>query len=123
MTRSSLGAWGEAAARDHLVSQGYEVRAVNWRCAEGEIDLIAEVQGTLVFVEVKTRRGAGFGSPQEAVGPRKARHLMLAATRYLEDAHLADIDWRIDVIAITAGPGPRVRSLEHFLNAVEGRLP
>jgi len=123
MTRSSLGAWGEAAARDHLVSQGYAVRAVNWRCAEGEIDLIAETQGTLVFVEVKTRRGAAYGTPQEAVGPTKARHPMLAASRYLEDEHLADIDWRIDVIAITAGPGPKLRSLEHFLNAVEGRLP
>jgi putative endonuclease len=121
--RSSLGAWGEAVARDHLVSHGYVVRAVNWRCAEGEIDLIAEMQGTLVFVEVKTRRGTGYGAPQEAVGPRKARRLMLVAARYLEDEHLADIDWRIDVIAITAGPGPQVRSLEHFCDAVEGRLP
>lgn len=123
MTRNSLGAWGEAAARDHLLSRGYEVRAANWRCPEGEIDLIVETQGMLVFVEVKTRRGAGFGAPQEAVGPRKARRLVLAAARYLEDQHLADIDWRIDVIAITAGPGPKVRSLEHFCDAVEGRLP
>ena len=68
MTRASLGAWGEAAARSHLVSRGYVVRDVNWRCPEGEIDLIAELQGTLVFVEVKTRRSTGYGTPQEAVG-------------------------------------------------------
>ena len=123
MTRSSLGAWGEAAARDYLVSHGYHVRASNWRCSEGEIDLVAEMQGTLVFVEVKTRRGGGYGAPQEAVGPRKARHLVLASARYLEDQNLTNVDWRIDVIAITAGPGPRVRSLEHYCDAVEGRLP
>ncbi len=123
MTRASLGAWGEAVARDHLISHGYVVRDVNWRCPEGEIDLIAEIEDTLVFVEVKTRRGTGYGAPQEAVGPRKARHLVLAASRYLEQHHLTDIDLRIDVIAITAGPGPQVLNLEHFSNAVEGRLP
>ena len=123
MTRASLGAWGEAAARSHLVARGYVVRDVNWRCPEGEIDLIAELQGTLVFVEVKTRRSTGYGTPQEAVGPRKATRLILAASRYLEQHHLMDIDWRIDVIAITAGPGPRMKSLEHFSDAVEGRLP
>jgi putative endonuclease len=123
MTRSSLGAWGEAAARQHLEDNGYRVRACNWRCPEGEIDLVAETEGMLVFVEVKTRRGGGYGAPQEAVGPRKARHLILAATRYIEDQQLGDIDWRVDVIAITAGPGPRVLNLEHICDAVEGRIP
>lgn len=123
MTRSPLGAWGEAAARQYLEANGYRVRACNWRCAEGEIDLVAETDNTLVFVEVKTRRGAGFGAPQDAVGPRKARHLVLAATRYLEEQQLRDVDWRVDVIAITAGPGPRVLNLEHICDAVEGRVP
>jgi putative endonuclease len=123
MTRSPLGVLGEAAARQYLEANGYRVRACNWRCAEGEIDLVAETESTLVFVEVKTRRGAGYGAPQEAAGPRKARHLILAATRYVEDQQLSDIDWRVDVIAITAGPGPRVVMLERIRDAVEGRIP
>lgn len=123
MTRSALGAWGEAEARQYLESEGYRVRACNWRCAEGEIDLVAETEGTLVFVEVKTRRGAGYGAPQDAVDRRKARHLVLAAVRYLEDQQLKDIDWRVDVIAITAAPGPRLVKLEHLRDAVEGRIP
>jgi putative endonuclease len=122
MTRPSLGVWGEAAARQYLEANGYRVRACNWRCAEGEIDLVAEMERTLVFVEVNTRRGAGYGAPQEAVGPRKAGHLILAATRYIEDQQLGEIDWRVDVIAITAGPGPRVVKLEHIRDAIEGRF-
>jgi Holliday junction resolvase-like predicted endonuclease len=87
--------------------------------APGEIDLIAEMQAQgVVYVRRRPRATGHRGSR----GPTKARHLMLAASRYLGRAS-GGIDWRIDVIAITAGPGPKVRSLEHFLNAVEGRLP
>jgi len=123
MTRLSLGAWGEAVARQHLASHGFLIQASNWRCSEGEVDLVAETEGMLVFVEVKTRRSGTFGTPEEAVGTRKARRLLLAATAYIEAHQLADVDWRIDVIAITAGRGPRVLKLEHYADAVEGRLP
>jgi putative endonuclease len=123
MKRTALGAWGEAQARWYLESNGYRVRGCNWRCAEGEIDLVAEFAGGLVFVEVKTRRSTAFGAPQESVGPRKSRHLVLAAQRYLEEQGLPDVDWRVDVIAITAGPGPSLLSLEHFRDAIEGRIP
>jgi putative endonuclease len=123
MTRQSLGAWGEAVAREYLASHGYTIRAGNWRCPEGEIDLVAEMSGVLVFVEVKTRRSNAFGAPEEAVGQRKARRLLLAATSYLDAHQLAEVDWRIDVIAVTAGSGPRVLKLDHYADAVEGRLP
>jgi putative endonuclease len=123
MTHLSLGAWGEAVAREHLASNGFIIHASNWRCAEGEIDLVAETGGVLVFVEVKTRRSQTYGTPEEAVGGRKARRLLLTATAYLEAHQLADVDWRIDVMAITAGRGPRVLRLEHYADAVEGRLP
>jgi len=123
MTRLSLGAWGEAVAREHLASHGFIIHASNWRCSEGEVDLVAETDGTLVFVEVKTRRSRTYGTPEEAVGGRKARRLLLTATAYLEAHQLADVDWRIDVIAITAGRGPRLLNLEHYADAVEGRLP
>jgi putative endonuclease len=123
MTRSALGVSGEAAARQYLEASGCRVRASNWRCAEGEIDPVAEMESTLVFVEVKTRRGAGHGAPQEVVGPRKARRLIPAATRHIEEQQLGDTDWRVDVIAIAAGPGPLAVKLEHIRDAVEGRIP
>jgi putative endonuclease len=59
MTQSSLGAWGEAAGRQHLEANGCRVRGCYWRCPESEIDLVAATEGMLVFVEVKTRRGGG----------------------------------------------------------------
>lgn len=72
MTRSSLGAWGETAARQHLEANGCRVRGCCWRCPESEIDLVAETEGMQVFVEVKIRRGGGRGALQGAAGPRKA---------------------------------------------------
>lgn len=118
MSSASLGTWGETRAREHLLAQGYTLLASNWRCREGELDLVAEIEGTLVFVEVKTRRSAAFGRPEEAVSAAKARHLVQAALSYLEASQLADRDWRIDVIAITAARGPRLVQLEHFVDAV-----
>lgn len=123
MRRASLGAWGEAQARAYLLRQGYTLHAGNWRSPEGEIDIIAEIGGTLVFVEVKTRRTAAFGAPEEAVSPRKVRHLIRASAAYLESHTAGDRAWRIDVIAITAGPGPRIVRLEHFADAIEAPLP
>lgn len=120
MSRTSLGAWGEARAREHLLSNGYTLLASNWRSREGEIDLVAEVDGVLVFVEVKTRRSPAFGSPEEAVSPSKVRHMVRAAVAYLEAHEAVDRDWRIDVIAITAGAGPRLIDLDHFTDAIEG---
>jgi len=116
---ASLGAWGEARARDYLIAQGFTLHASNWRCREGELDLVAEVEGTLVFVEVKTRRSPAFGDPEEAVSARKARHLVQASLAYLEAHQLTDRDWRSDVIAITAARGPRLVQLEHFVDAVQ----
>jgi len=118
VTSASLGAWGEARAREHLLAQGFTLQACNWRCQEGELDLVAESEGTLVFVEVKTRLSPAFGRPEEAVSARKARHLLQAALAYLDANQQNDREWRIDVIAITAARGPRLVELEHFVDAV-----
>ena len=118
MSSATLGGWGEARARDYLLAQGYSLHASNWRCRQGELDLVAEVGGTLVFVEVKTRRSPAFGAPEASVSARKVRHLVVAAQAYLEAHELTDHDWRVDVIAITAARGPRLVRLEHFVDAV-----
>ena len=68
-TRQGLGAAGERLARRHLEHQGYEFIAANWRRPYGELDLIMRDGDTLVFIEVKTRRGERFGSAEESVRP------------------------------------------------------
>lgn len=102
-----LGAWGEQLAADHLTGQGLEVLDRNWRCPEGELDLVArEADGTVVFVEVKTRAGLGFGAPAEAVGRAKARKLRTLACRWLlENRPPGTTELRFDVIGVVRLPG------------------
>ena len=113
--RLTLGRCGEDAAALYLAMQGYAIVARNVRTPVGEIDIIARQGLTLIFVEVKTRRTLAFGTPQEAVGPRKQRQIIRAAQWYLSDAQYRRFQTRFDVIAIlylTATP-----QIEHIVNA------
>jgi putative endonuclease len=107
VSRAELGAYGEQLAAEHYAARGAVVLARNWRCREGELDLVVqEPDGTLVFCEVKTRSGIGFGDPAEAVDRRKARRLRLLACRWLVDHRPARSgDLRFDVVAIVRRPG------------------
>ncbi len=82
--RRALGAAGEQQAASWYEAQGYVVLDRNWRCREGELDLVVRRGRELVFVEVKTRRTDRFGIPAEAVTPAKQRRLRVLAGRYLE---------------------------------------
>ncbi|MCL6437303.1 MAG: YraN family protein [Rubrobacteraceae bacterium] len=77
------GRLGEDLALRHLVQEGYELLARNYRTRRGEIDLIVRRGATLVFVEVKLRRGVGFGEPLESITPRKQERIRSAASHYL----------------------------------------
>ena len=82
--KQRLGARGEQLAADWYAAQGYQVVARNWRCREGELDLVLlATDGDLVFCEVKTRSSDRFGGPAEAVTPAKQRRLRTLATRFL----------------------------------------
>jgi putative endonuclease len=113
-----IGDRGEDLAARHLAGLGYRVVDRNWRWRRGEIDLIAEKAGELVFVEVKARRSHSFGSPAEAVTRAKQRKLIQAAQAYLLDHGKSDARWRIDVIALDLARDGEVVHLEHFENAV-----
>lgn len=104
MDRKSLGRIGEERAAKYLQQRGYEILARNFRCRCGEIDIIARdgSDGSLVFAEVKTRKGKGFGLPCEAVTAEKRRHLRYAAETYIAYAKCADQACRMDVIEIYA---------------------
>jgi putative endonuclease len=119
VSRRATGNRGEQLALEHLKLQGYEILARNWRTREGEVDLVAQDGESIVFVEVKTRTGAEFGLPEEAVTPAKRRKLQRAAWAYLEAHALLDASWRIDVVAIDLAPTHRVPQIRHYRDAVD----
>ncbi len=84
--RQQLGAEGEARVARHYEARGYSVLDRNWRCRDGELDLVLRHGRTLVVCEVKTRSSAAFGTPAEAVTGKKQAKLRLLARRYLETA-------------------------------------
>lgn len=99
-----VGRTGESIAADHLTAAGYRIITRNWRCPIGELDIVAERDGTTVFVEVKTRTGRGYGHPLEAITATKlARLRRLAAAWCAEHGPVAHI--RLDAIAVITAPG------------------
>lgn len=109
-----LGRRGEDLARGHLERKGYRIVAEGFRLHRGEIDLVARDGETLVFVEVKTRRGADLGLPEEAVTPAKQRQIRRVAREYLMANGLGDVVCRFDVLAVerAADGGYEIRHYE-----------
>ena len=118
-TRRRLGDFGERVAKAHLESKGYRVLATNFRVYEGEVDIVAERDGVVAFVEVKTRRGDAMGSAVEAIDRRKAQRLLLAAQAFGQQHPELPPGRRIDLIAIDLDAGGRVVSLQHIESAIE----
>ncbi len=111
------GERGEALAAKLLAKKGYEILERNYRTRYGEIDLVARRESTLVFVEVKTRRGTGFGDPLEAVTPRKRERVRMMAEQYLAkkgDEFAGGFgELRFDAVGILVGPsGSQIRHVE-----------
>ena len=99
--KRQLGKEYEKQAAAFLIGQGYEILEYNYRNRQGEIDLIAEKDGMLAFVEVKLRRNAPMGSPAQAVDARKQNRLILAAQQYLQHSPYRDAAIRFDVVEVT----------------------
>lgn len=113
-THLEIGQRGEAIAARFLEEMGWRIAERNWRAGRGEIDLIAWAgERLLVFVEVKTRSGDGFGGPEEAVDARKQEMLARTAGVYME--HI-DYDWeiRFDIVAVLLDGkgGHKIRHIE-----------
>lgn len=102
--RRELGQTGEDAVAAWYERHGYEVVARNWRCREGELDLIVRHERVFVFCEVKTRSSTAFGAPVEAVGRTKQARLRRLAARWLQDgAPLRAKEIRFDVASVLDG--------------------
>jgi putative endonuclease len=98
--KDAIGRYGENVAVAHLCDAGLEILARNWRCEEGEIDIVARERGAIVFCEVKTRSSVRFGTPAEAVGRRKADRLRRLAYLWLLDHPAFGADVRFDVVSV-----------------------
>jgi putative endonuclease len=100
MNRRDTGILGEELARDFLKERGYCIIESNYRCPEGEIDIVARCADYLVFVEVRTRRSLRFGSPEESVTPAKKERLIASAAHYYQNHSPLPQLWRIDFVAV-----------------------
>lgn len=112
-----FGQWGEEKAACYLNENGYNIIEKNFRCRMGEIDIVAEKNGVICFIEVKTRNNEKYGSPAEAVTECKKRHLARTAQYYMMLRKFEERDARIDIIEIIMrGKDPVI---SHIENAVE----
>ncbi len=114
----ALGPAAEAEAARLLQGKGYRILARNLRLPGGELDLVAEAAGVLVFVEVKARRSAAFGGARYAVGGRKRTRLIRLAAQYLAQRRLKHQPCRFDVV-LCHGAAARPDCLEHIENAFQ----
>ena len=122
MHSRDIGALGEKIAAEYLTSLGYMIRERNFRSREGEIDIIAEKDDFLVFIEVRTRTSNSYGTPEESVTAQKKERLIDLAEAYIEDREDLPSSWRIDVVAIELGPKRKVARLEIIENAISPGL-
>lgn len=104
--QQQFGKSSERLAVDYLKQRGYRILETNYRTPQGEIDIIAQEKGTIVFVEVKARSSRRFGSPKAAVTPAKQRKISMVALMYLKACDRIDARARFDVVAIDTAPGP-----------------
>ncbi|MBC7724351.1 MAG: YraN family protein [Burkholderiaceae bacterium] len=111
--KDTLGRLGEEVAARFLADAGLEIVDRNWRCRAGEIDIVAREGDELVFVEVKTRSGVGYGHPFEAITPRKLARLRRLAAEWCTAHPATAATLRIDAVAVIAPIG-RVPVVEHL---------
>jgi putative endonuclease len=113
MKHHNLGLEGELIASEYLAGKGYQILERNWRYRKLEVDLIAEYEGELVFVEVKLRSAQVHGNPRDFVGKTKQSNLIKAADAYVEKMEI-DKNSRFDIIGISMRDQPYI---EHIIDA------
>lgn len=114
--KDRLGRRGEQLAVDYLVANGAVVLSRNWRCREGELDIVATDGDRLLVCEVKTRSGVGFGAPAEAVTPVKAARIRRVTNAWLRAHRVGWCEVRFDVLAVLCPPRAAAQ-IEHLRGA------
>jgi putative endonuclease len=105
--KQSLGAYGERVAATHLVERGLVLLDRNWRCGEGEVDLVLREGPVLVVCEVKTRTSTRYGTPHEAITDAKLERLQRLGQRWAAEHGVRPEEFRVDLVAVLRPPrGP-----------------
>jgi len=118
MKRGDTGRLGEELARGFIKKRGFHILENNYRCPEGEIDIIARHKDYLVFIEVRTKTSRGFGSPEESITKSKKKR-MIATAQYYRQAHDETLPlWRIDFVAVELDKRGKPSRIELIENAV-----
>lgn len=118
MERRDTGNIGEKLARDYLKKHGYSIVQTNFRCRNGEVDIIARQKKTLVFVEVRTKRNLEYGTPEESITRTKSHRLRATAYYYLKSLEKQPASWRIDFVAVELDDQDKATRIELIENAV-----
>lgn len=111
-SRIGLGRWGEELAVQELLRLGYEIVARNWRCMAGEVDIIARRGPVWAFVEVRTRRGEAFGTPEESITASKRARMQTVAEHYITMHNLWEAKAQLMLVAIDVSRSGQVRRME-----------
>ena len=118
MSRQEIGKLGEKLAQKFLKKRGYRIRETNFRCREGEIDVIAQQKDSLVFIEVRTKSNLDFGTPEESITQSKKERLIASALTYIDTHQALPPLWRIDVVAVEVDDRGKTKRIELIENAV-----
>ncbi len=118
MKRRDTGILGEKLARDFLKKRGYRILETNYRCPQGEIDIIAKHKDFLVFIEVRTKTSLEFGSPEESITPAKKERMRATAFHYRQTHNNLSPLWRIDVVSVELSRKGELSRIELIENAV-----
>jgi putative endonuclease len=118
MKRRETGILGEKLARDYLKKQGYRILETNYNCPHGEIDIVAKQKDTVAFIEVRTKTGSQFGTPEESITRTKKGRMKASALHYLQTHDNLPQSWRIDVVAVELTPAGTISRIEIIENAV-----
>ena len=111
--KDALGAYGERLAARHLSAAGLTVLDTNWRCALGELDIVARDGDVLVVCEVKTRSSTGHGHPLEAVTAAKAARLRLLAAAWIDERQVHPAEVRVDLVGVVRQRSGGPSTVEH----------
>ena len=120
MKRRDTGIRGEKLAQDFLKKQGYHILETNYRCPEGEVDIITRHKDSLVFIEVRTKTSLKFGNPEESITPAKKEKLRAIVSYYGQTHKDLPLLWRIDFVAVELDRIGKPLRIELIENAVDG---
>jgi putative endonuclease len=117
-TKIKIGKFGQDLSAEFLQKRGYKIIGQNFFTRLGELDLIAEKDKQIIFIEVKTRLGHNFGLPEEALNSDKAKKIREAALEYLVQKNINNENYRYDLVAVEINEAEKKAQIRHYKNVI-----